>query len=116
MSSRAGHTRKVLPRLWASEDAACLGEVTGMFYKGDPAYDPEAATGVCGWCPVRQECLEHAMGDEGATGGRYGIRGGLLPEERRNLHRARVATARRERKRSAALTPLENTAFLDNVG
>ena len=43
----------------------------------------EAVT-ICHGCPVRQACLEQAMREEPA-GGRYGIRGGLTPEERRKI-------------------------------
>jgi hypothetical protein len=40
----------------------------------------------CGRCPVSAECLTAAMAEEGdATGGRYGMRGGLTPEDRHRL-------------------------------
>lgn len=38
---------------------------------------------VCGWCPVRTECLEYALG----TGQYTGVWGGLTEDERRDLVR-----------------------------
>lgn len=70
---------------WQSS-AACVGEMGSAFY---PPLRPERkivrlnrenrAKAVCASCPVRSECLEHALnGDE-----RYGIWGGLTYRERR---------------------------------
>lgn len=39
---------------------------------------------VCARCPVRAECLEHAL----ATDQRFGVWGGLSQAERRRLQRA----------------------------
>ena len=41
------------------------------------------AKAVCAACPVRDECLDHAV----AYDERYGIWGGLNQDERRNLRR-----------------------------
>ena len=41
------------------------------------------AKAICGACPVRAECLESAM----QSGERWGIWGGLTPEERGNAWR-----------------------------
>lgn len=52
-----------------------------------------AAKKICGPCPlaIRQECLEVAMRTEGNTSasGRYGVFGGLDPEERAALAKSR---------------------------
>lgn len=42
---------------------------------------------VCGWCPVRQHCLDEAMAaDNGlGTSSRYGVYGGLTGKERAKL-------------------------------
>jgi WhiB family transcriptional regulator, redox-sensing transcriptional regulator len=72
-------------------DAACRGELASAFY---PPLRPERkherlarerlAKSICVRCPVREECLEHAMlADE-----RYGIWGGLTDVERRHLPRS----------------------------
>ncbi|WP_327066777.1 WhiB family transcriptional regulator [Kitasatospora sp. NBC_01302] len=47
------------------------------------------AKAICAACPVRQFCLDDAMRQEGgiAAEGRHGIRAGLTPAERHNLHR-----------------------------
>jgi len=46
------------------------------------------AKAVCAGCPVRAQCLEHAL----AHGERYGVWGGLSERERRRLKQADVAT------------------------
>lgn len=70
---------------WQSS-AACAGDMGSAFY---PPVRPERkavrvererqAKAVCASCPVRSDCLEHALtSDE-----RYGIWGGLTQKERR---------------------------------
>jgi WhiB family redox-sensing transcriptional regulator len=55
--------------------AACVGQDPGIWT--DDHRQAEAAT-VCGSCPVRADCLEHAL-----TGRiRHGVWGGLTPEQR----------------------------------
>jgi WhiB family redox-sensing transcriptional regulator len=49
----------------------------------DRAEDAEAAKSVCARCPVRRECLEHAL----ANDERHGIWGGLSPRQRKALVR-----------------------------
>lgn len=43
------------------------------------------AKSVCGRCPVTQECLEYALAHE-SGGLRFGVWGGLAPEERRRMN------------------------------
>ncbi len=67
-------------------DAACSGESGVSFY---PPSRPEPraarlrrearARAVCSYCPVRDECLQHAVDHDE----RYGIWGGLTGRERR---------------------------------
>jgi WhiB family redox-sensing transcriptional regulator len=68
--------------------AACRGLDPEVFY---PASDEEAeeAKAICGECPVRQLCLEHAL----AHRERDGIWGGLTERERRRLLRQRRKSA-----------------------
>jgi WhiB family redox-sensing transcriptional regulator len=68
--------------------AACRGLDPEIFY---PASDEEAdvAKVVCGGCPVRQACLEHALGSRE----RDGVWGGATEKERRRIVRQRRRTA-----------------------
>jgi len=61
-----------------------------------PEHHPQAvvATRICAACPVRAECLEHAL--SGADTGRgitTGIWGGTTTRERSRLRQARKAAA-----------------------
>lgn len=53
----------------------------------EPWEDDRAAKLICGWCPVRPECLAWAMN----TNEPYGIAGGLTPDERRRARRLAAA-------------------------
>lgn len=57
--------------------------------------DMRDARAMCnGWCPVSGECLEDALTREAEPGAvRYGIRGGLDPNERAALSRKRPGFA-----------------------
>jgi WhiB family redox-sensing transcriptional regulator len=48
----------------------------------------QAAKRICAGCPVRSGCLADVMAWEQPSS-RYGVVGGLLAQERRQLHRAR---------------------------
>ncbi|MCX4694473.1 WhiB family transcriptional regulator [Streptomyces sp. NBC_01408] len=69
---------------WQSR-AACRDLGTGRFFHpaGERGEDREerdaAAKRVCAGCPVRAECLEHAL----RTREPFGVWGGLTEEERR---------------------------------
>ena len=66
---------------WAAR-ARCADIDPEIFF---PPHDDPAteARQICARCPVRDECLAYALdADE-----RYGIWGGLDPDERRNLRR-----------------------------
>lgn len=78
------------------EEAACIGRDPELFYSFDK--DEEAlALAVCRSCPVRETCLADAMEEEGGkrTAARFGIRGGLLPNERFNRYMQRARAERR---------------------
>lgn len=49
----------------------------------------EPAKAVCGVCPVREACLEHALGSRE----REGVWGGATERERRRIVRQRRRTA-----------------------
>ena len=68
--------------------AACRGIDTNTFF---PASDEEAesAKEICGVCPVREACLEHAL----AAREREGVWGGATERERRRIVRQRRKSA-----------------------
>lgn len=74
--------------------AVCAGEDPNIWY--DHATNVEAvrfAKAICESCPVQRECLSAAMRAEGSANalGRYGIWGGLTPQERaRQARRASI--------------------------
>lgn len=92
--------RTTLPRPhhW-SDDAACLGTDTKVFFpvgKGDDASaDALYAKSLCARCPVRSKCLTHALNARED----YGVWGGLDEDERAELlAQARRAAERQRRK------------------
>lgn len=76
------------------ERAACRGLPPSMFY---PEWGEEGAEArrICAGCPVRVECLDHAV----VTGEKWGIWGGLNNKRRRVL---RVRYQQEQQERGAA--------------
>ncbi|MGH9182500.1 MAG: WhiB family transcriptional regulator [Acidimicrobiales bacterium] len=70
------------------EHSACRGIDPAVFYPATDD-DAEAAKAICGQCPVRQACLEHAL----ATREADGVWGGATERERRRIIRQRRRTA-----------------------
>jgi WhiB family transcriptional regulator, redox-sensing transcriptional regulator len=106
-AARVAQWRKQAVPIWrAPAWVACRGEDTSLFYKGESestvARDARLrkARAICGACPARAECLEAAMAEEKGGGGRYGVRGGYTPEERKALQVSRTLKARSERRRA----------------
>lgn len=82
-------------------DAACVGTDTEAFFPsgkwGTPSDAQEVyakAARICDGCPVRVDCLETALAEEGdmARSNRYGMRGGTTPGQRRSIYDARRRT------------------------
>lgn len=71
------------PAGWQA-DAACRDADAELFFSLDESRQQEALA-LCAECPVRRQCLEHAL----AHGEQYGIWGGLREGERRRLMRDR---------------------------
>jgi len=101
----AAVARKAPVPLWRAPDTvACRDQDTSLFYpvEGMRADEQEArywrAKAMCARCPFTGECLERAMAEE-KTGGRYGIRGGLTPDERKRLSKNRSRRPARRRGR-----------------
>ena len=56
---------------------------------------PHAALRICADCPVRTECLTHALAGRDIA---FGVLGGLTANQRRKLLPARDANTRRTRR------------------
>lgn len=72
------------------ENAACTGQPLDLFFPVEKlrARDPYAAgRALCESCPVRDACLTTAMAEEPRESRRYGLRGGLTPDQRATLVR-----------------------------
>jgi WhiB family transcriptional regulator, redox-sensing transcriptional regulator len=75
------------------DDAACRDVGTDVFFPTSEAQAAEAKS-ICAVCPVREECLEHAL----ETRPGDGVWGGLTPTERHRLIRRRQKAARKARE------------------
>ncbi len=78
------------------DDAACRDVDTDVFFPTSDAHAEEAKA-ICAACPVREECLEHAL----ATRPAEGVWGGLTPIERHRMIRRRQKAARKQRGAAA---------------
>ncbi|WP_262701998.1 MULTISPECIES: WhiB family transcriptional regulator [Streptomyces] len=76
-------------------NAACRGEKTESFFLLHPLLE-KAAKDLCSTCPVQAQCLDLAMQTEGGSSAemRFGVFGGLNPEERAALEKARRPKAK----------------------
>ncbi|WP_433341624.1 WhiB family transcriptional regulator [Streptomyces sp. CA-253872] len=86
------------PPHWA-EHAACRGADPNLFHpEGDAGavkvVAAETTATYCASCLVREPCLEGAL----SRGERWGVWGGLDPEELRALRRRRRERERRDRE------------------
>ena len=75
---------------WQDQAACRLIPVELFFPPAEQEVDEAKA--VCATCEVRQPCLEFAI----AAGERFGVWGGLTPQERRSLIAKRRSRARAE--------------------
>lgn len=69
-------------RPWAVY-AACKNETTMSFFPQNRA-EEQAALAICEICPVKDDCLEHAL----ETNERFGVWGGTTERQRRKLARS----------------------------
>ena len=96
---RAAQWRKKSVAPWWSPRAACLEIGHRIFFEDEATRaELEQAREICKNCIVREGCLESAMAEEKNGGVRFGLRGGLLPAERRQLQTRRTTRANRARK------------------
>jgi WhiB family redox-sensing transcriptional regulator len=78
-------------RAWMA-DAACRTYAVDYWFSETPGTSYSEAKAVCDTCPVRSECLKHALDHED-----YGVWGGLTPRER-DLYRKGLPVGDRRRK------------------
>jgi WhiB family redox-sensing transcriptional regulator len=76
-----------LPGTW-QQDAACHDADPDLFFATDEERQ-SAALALCAACPVRTECLEHALENREP----YGIWGGTTEHERKRIARQRRRAA-----------------------
>jgi WhiB family transcriptional regulator, redox-sensing transcriptional regulator len=86
--SLAATLSELVPTDGWQRDAACRDADPEQFFSNDDR-DREAALAMCAACPVRTECLEHAL----ATRESYGIWGGTDEHDRKRLLRRRRRAA-----------------------
>jgi WhiB family redox-sensing transcriptional regulator len=77
--------------------AACHGADLEVFFPGR-GESAEPARQICAPCPVREACLDYALGH----GIAHGIWGGLTERDRRALRTRHLGAARRERDEAIA--------------
>ena len=70
------------PATWW-DHAACRGANPDLFVPVSDTEISRLARRTCNECPVKADCLDHALN----TPGVHGIYGGLTDHERRNLRR-----------------------------
>lgn len=68
---------------WVDE-ALCIG-LSDVFLADD--YDVDECRSWCALCPVRVECGDQAMLEEGGTDQRWFVRAYMTPEQRVSIHR-----------------------------
>ncbi len=75
--------RELTPEPWV-EYAACAGMDVNLFFP-TPGNNTRQAVAVCNACPVRAECLEHAL----RVPERFGVFGGKSEKDRRRMRSER---------------------------
>lgn len=78
-----------MPMPWVSR-AACRGMDTALFFPAQGRGVAGVVVAVCEGCPVRSECLEHALEHE-----HFGVWGGMSGKQRSRLRRQRGGERRR---------------------
>lgn len=71
------------------QQARCRGVDPAVFYPVSDEDEALEAKAVCAQCPVREPCLEYAIG----VREKHGVWGGLTDRERRRLIRQRRKSA-----------------------
>jgi WhiB family redox-sensing transcriptional regulator len=84
---------------WMSQ-AACRGEPTELFYPNEE-HDAGPAQTICAGCPVRSDCLAHALANFRAASD-AGVWGGTTEHERAAMRRRQA----KERAKARAAAPV----------
>lgn len=79
---------KTLRREWALL-AECSDADPELFFETGSKTCRQICRDMCEICPVRSNCLADALEWEETGGGRHGIFGGMVPQERRALAKER---------------------------
>lgn len=82
---------RILDTSW-HERAKCKDADPNLFFTKAGQHADEAKA-LCDGCPVREQCLEEALGMSATCD--YGIRGGLSQKERHAIRKARRAAETR---------------------
>jgi WhiB family redox-sensing transcriptional regulator len=77
----------VVDAIPADEEVTVLGVVEVFFAIDEPSQ--QEAVAICETCPVRAECLEHAL----IAREQYGVWGGVREQDRKRLARRRREAA-----------------------
>ncbi|QJD50455.1 WhiB family transcription factor [Mycobacterium phage Chris] len=72
-------------------DALCAQSDPEAFFP-DKGQSAEPARRICGRCPILDECLDHALAQDGEV---FGIWGGLTQRDRREIRRGNAARPER---------------------
>lgn len=92
---------------WLDEAACSVFELdTNLFFERQSGRVRAAVQQICRECPVRRQCLEHALTYEvrSPRPPQYGIFGGLTPTERRELWQERRDIMKDLEKRTRELS------------
>lgn len=79
---------EIIPLAFWDARAACADMDPAIFFP-PVGRSCALARAICAGCPVKRECLDHAL----ATGERYGVWGGTTVRERRRMRQARRQAA-----------------------
>lgn len=99
------------PDLEWQADAACRGADPDLFFP-ERGESTREAKEICGICPVRRVCLEHAL----AHGERHGIWGATSERERRSLRRDNNTTRKAQPPRALTHTQIDQMRHLAQDG
>jgi len=93
-SGAAGPATLTLPGRWAGQALCAEADPDAWFPEKGQRGLAAIATRICGYCPVRAQCLDYALSGADTWGGiATGIWGGTTPQGRDRLRQRRKAVA-----------------------
>ena len=89
--------------IWQDSSLCSQTNPEAFFIEKGGSYEP--ARGICARCVVRSNCLEKAMADEGDINAslRFGMFGGLTPQERYALYLEQKDSEEAEEEKTAQI-------------